>query len=973
MRYVCVADESGPGVPQRGHDRSWQRKLVAVLTLLVLSGGPGLLQSAEPEVGKPTTKNGLLLRAAEEMRKAEAGLGAKPDLAKRIGVLSWALVVGEMASGRGGPELFTSANDAFDIGMKQLEALESLVREKPELEETISESPNLALRLDTVRVRLKAIQKNSTLSRVEERRRLESFRQMVRSYRNLTANLAAGNAQFLLGDHQNATKQHVESADRLADLGKVVTQPRMHWLFKDEPRLDDDKVTEADLVLTPALPFSDNIVAHVKALQALTAYRLAAPDGSTIKNAELIKNARAWAVESRDSNNQSGNSANGKVIPGFVIAQVDRCLALELTGKTPLSAAAHGQAKVHFDSARKALEEIAAVVSKPDSPFPGIVNEVTRRLEEVRTPTVFLESAAELTSRGLNAEAFAELGRGLAHHRSLALLLSRAEAGARDPDLLPRTLEELRQASGTGLLPANDPLAQMVRARCELARLRDQVVGRGTTPLSGADRQRMRQTLQGIKSQMDAVQKTAESGALGSRIAAYGSLAVAYDSLLTMGPAGEQETSALRLAKASAENLQVQLKTLRESDRLQQEIPLREALVAARLAQGHLAVRSLPEHRDTSSLAFTAAMDQQARLPSTGGETRLLGSVLMESLLNRTDSQQSRLAMEERQLRIIMTQFTQGSFALYWKQPMAASKEMSRALGRLRGTSGKPAVDLSDAANILTGNAGIDSPSDVLESITAFTSMSHVAARRPSEGLAVMMNQLSRDGVRVTGDSLLKQVDEDRLRSMISRIPTSLSGYALGLALENMVVQNPELSRGVASVCRRAAREMQQRVQKLLSDSDAARDRYQYLVDLNAEAVSRLEAPAPLLDQSRRFASQLRFQEADAVLRAGLLLHPGNDKLTAGLLENLALRCSQLQGQARSDQLALAIKELEKEKASERPGLAFRAARLLEMGGRTREALAAYKRSTEDKSASPEQKLVIEAKVALLTALAAVQ
>jgi hypothetical protein len=933
----------------------------------------GLLSAADPGDPKPVTQNGLLLKAAAEMRKATADLGDNPDLAKRIRVLSWSLIVGEIASGPGGPELFTSANDAYETGMKQLEALEALVKDKPELEETISDTSNLALRLDTVRVRLRAIQQKSVLSRTEERLRLDSFRQLVRSYRSLTANLASGNAQYLLGDHQHAARQHVESTGHLAELRKVVTQPRMHWLFKDEPRLDDDKAIETGLVLTPAAPFSDNIVAHVKALQALTAYRLAAPDDATIKNVELINNARTWAVESRESNAKMGKSPTGHVIPGFVIAQVDRCLGLQLTRKAPLSAEAHQQAMAHFQSARKGLDEIAEVVNKVDGPFPGIRGEVDRRIAEIRSPDVFLSSAAELTTRGLNEDAFAELGRGLAHHRSLKLLLARAESGSRETDLLPRALEELQQAADNGLLPAADPHAQLVRARCELARLRDQIVGRSKQPLAEADRTRMRQTLENIAANMNAMHGKLEPGPLRARIAAYGALAIGFHSLVVMGPAGDLETNALRSAKLAAENLEVHLKGLQDKDRRRAEIPLREALVAARIAQGHLAVRSLPDHRDTSGLAFTAAMDQQALLPSAGGGTRLLGSVLMESLLNRTDSQNSRLAMEERQLRIIMTQFTEGSFSLHWKQPLDASNQMSRALDRLRGTSGKPTVNLSNAADILSGNASIDSPSDVLESITAFTSMSNVAAGKSAVGLAVMMNQLASDGKLVTAESLLKKVDGASLKSLTARIPTPLSGYAFGLALENTVVQNPELPPAVATIFRQVAGAAQQRVQELLADSSAVKVRFRYLVALNTEAIQRLASPAPMLELSRGLTRHLRFEESEVILRSGLLLHPSNEQLLAGLLELVTLRCTQLQGEPRVNALAKAIEDLDRQGGAKRPGLAFRAARLLEMAGRTRDAIAAYRVSLDNKVATAEESLIAKTQINLLTALASIE
>lgn len=948
-------------------------EMVVLSTLVVIMITPGLLSAADPSDSKSGRRDDLLLKAASEMRKASGELGSNPDIAKRIRVLSWSLIVAEIASGPGGPELFTAANDAYEVGMKQLVALEALAKDKPELEEEISDTPELALRLDTVRVRLQAIKQKSALSRKEERQRLDSFRQLVRSYRSLTANLAAGNAQYLLGDHKTAIRQHVESAGRLADLHKVVTQSRTHWLFKDEPRLNDDKATETALVLTPADPFSDNIVAHVKALQALTAYRMSAPDDAMIGNVELIKNARTWAIESREANAKAGKSPTGHVIPGFVIAQVDRCLGLQLTLKSPLSANAHKQAQPHFQSAAKSLDEIAELVNKADGPFPGIRGEVVRRIAEIQSPDVFLDNAAELTARGLNEGAFAELGRGLAHHRSLELLLARAESGSRTTELLPRALEELQAAAESGLLPAADPHAQLVRARCELARLRDQIVGRSETPLAEADMVRMGQTLQRIASNMDAMQKKVPVGPLQFRISAYQALAVAYHSLVGLEPVGDPETIALRLAKSTSENLEVHLKGFRNKDRQREEIPIREALVAARIAQGHLAVRSLPDHRNTSSLAFTAAMDQQALLPSTGGGTRLLGSVLMESLLNRNDAQKSRLAMEERQLRIIMTQFTQGSFALHWKKPLEASDQMSRALDRLRGTSGKPAVNLSNAADILSGNASIDSPSDVLDSITAFTSMSHVAANRASVGLAVMMNQLANDGKRVTAESLQKQADGDRLKSIATRIPTALSGYALGLALENTVVQHPDLSPAVAAIFRQVARDVQQRVQALLAGSAAARERYHYIVALNGEAVRRLTSPDPTLELSQQLSGKLQFEEAESVLRVGLLLHPGNENLLAGLLKLIVLRCEQLTGEERQAVVAKAAEELDKSGAADKPVLAFDAAQLLEMAGRTGDALAAYSRSMDDDSASAEQKLILESKVVLLTALVSLE
>ena len=906
----------------------------------------------------------LLLKAAAQMRTANAALAKDTSVENRIRALSWTLLVAEMAGAKGGPELYTASADAFETGIKQLQALEHLVKTQPAVKAKIDGSPKLAMRLDTVRVRLTALQRKAALSRTEERRRLDACRQLIRAYRKLTANLAASNAQSLMGDHDSASKQYAEAASRLAELEKIVGQPRMHWIFKDEPRLNNDKNTEADLILAAPDPFSDDMLAHLKAVQALSAYRKAVAADSTIKDADLLAQARKWATESLDAGKNAAAADASRVIPVYVLAQAERCLGLQITRKSPLSDKAHKDAARHFDAARESFDSIAATVTKADGPFGGIRSEVARRVAELKSPAPFLANGAKLIARGLNTEGVAEFGRGLAYHRSLSLLLARAEAASRNPKQLAHAITELQQAAADGLLPADDPLSQLVSAKCVLAQARRRLAGGKGKALADADRSALKKSLDGTADKLVAMQKkTASDSVLRSRLDAYRALARSLSSMLG-GKAGDPEKAALQLAKSTAESLEIHLKAAKDGD----EVVLREDLVAARIAQGHLAVRALPDYRDTSMLAFTAAMDQQSRLPYAGADTRLLGGVLMESLLKRSDTKSSRLALEERQLRMLMTQFTEGLFPLYWNRPQEASDRMDRALGRLSGSSKKPSVDLKNVSQFL---AASNASTDTLESVVAFSAMSHVAAERSTKSLVVMLNHLAGDDPLVTSASLPTQLTKQRLESALGRVESPLVGYAFGLALESAVVQKSGMPAGAIALCRQYARASQHKVQRLLASSPGLRDRYKFVAASNTAAYQRLTSQQPFLDAAKRLSQQFRFAEARASIRRGLQLHPGNERLLADLFRLTVDQAAVLDTKTRQAVLSEAMNDITRQNAAAKPTLAFNAARILDMSGRRRDAVAAYRVSLRDAAAPQEQKVVAESRIALLSALTA--
>ena len=123
------------------------------------------------------------------------------------------------------------------------------------------------MRLDTVRVRKIAFDRREHAARIEEVRRLGQLRELVRTYRDLTASMLRWQMFSEIGDVKRSRNESVSSLENLQSIYDVVNSRRELHLFDDEPVVNND--SEFSVVETEPQPFSDNTLATFKALQGL--------------------------------------------------------------------------------------------------------------------------------------------------------------------------------------------------------------------------------------------------------------------------------------------------------------------------------------------------------------------------------------------------------------------------------------------------------------------------------------------------------------------------------------------------------------------------------------------------------------------------------------------------------------------------------------------------------------------------------
>ncbi|MBC8350370.1 MAG: hypothetical protein H8E66_00180, partial [Planctomycetes bacterium] len=780
--------------------------------------------------------------------------------------------------------LWSLAADQFAQGITELGEIEDQIAKTPDLERKLSETPTIAMRLDAARVRQAAIAQREQLARDAERSRLNELRAIAKSYRDLLAKMAEADLYLRLEDYPRVRQANVEVLEDISKVFELARSRKDYHLFDDEPQLDAG--ADFKVIQSSPLPLNVNLIAHVKAIQSLATCRLALSGNSV--DSELLKEASSWAnaalngdpvtsvklPDGHDSDNPIGH---------YVLGLVNESFGFVTTRPNPADPELHRQAAPLFAEARKQYEQVATLILEkhPNSAaITELATEVANRIQALDTADSALVQADKATTAGRPEDAWVVLQEAAVRHRDQRVWLAMVEAGRRGgvsrDDLTQAILVAVQQK----VLSDGDARSQIVLMKAAIDAVWNEVGRQGAAKLSSDRREQLRSILLRQSDLLRTAVSAEGNEIVHAQADAFLALAIAYQTILSESTSGQSDAlrEAHRLARDSMAAIEPAVAT--EKDEML-AIALREALIASRLAYGHISIQVLPDYRDDALLAFAAAFDEMAKLPFRKGDVSILGSPMISAMAARGGESGTKLAFEERRYRELVTRFLEGMYTLQFGNASAAADQMATALRLGQQSGGGPGrTGARDAAVMLGQTDGFDAQVTLNDSVKAFKILADIKAARYELALLECIRLLNPGtSVKTANDA-----NESVLDDAIGRIQSPLVGFAFASAIEGYVssLELPEGSRQEMLLVK-AAKAFDRVDQQL--QSRRMQSRYPHLAALVGDARQRLGSIDTYRDDAIQFRSRGDLKGAIDALLSGLNRHPRSDVLWRLYLE----------------------------------------------------------------------------------------
>jgi hypothetical protein len=841
----------------------------------------------------------------DELKKAR-DKAASGNIIDRVRLMSWLLLAGELVveADPGTPPagLLRNAIQGFEEGFQILAEVEKAVEDDPAQEGVLTSSEEnalIAMRFDAVRVRQAAIKKREALAKEKEFERLDALRGVIAAEKAVMGQIGRLSIATIDRDWSGAQKAGEAALEQIGLTQDLARQKRDYYLL-DEPKVVDtnDQWKALD---SPVGPISTDIVSTVKALMGLASARLAeaqlaAQVASLRANEPVQPQADKEITALLDTSDVLIRRATEKVAaesaegfdPDNAIAPYVRGLVAETRARlatyTKLGDAA--AVKDVADTRQRAVDAYSAL--KPalekwgaDVTASFLIADAQKRLVAISRAGPAREGATTLSQAGRAADAWALLGDAAELHASQEVVIDRADAARRGRRSSDVAIAELDRALETRMIPAGDLMATIARGAIVLHDVGTSLAQRENGQPGAVDKKPLSGKLEPVESSLRKALDGLPAGAAARpRGWAWLALCLAYRSQVTDDATASSNyvNETQRLAQDALFEL---TKAPPEKDAWDPGYV--EAVVAAQLALGHAAAKTLPSHRDESRLAFAAAIDNAASLPFSDADFRMLGSPLLAALKAGESGGGAKLAQEERALRQMMTRFVEASFALRFGSPEQAATQMAEAVALGGSATGERTAQF-DASAELNRADGFDVHLSLPDSIRAFAALSQVTTGEPGTAVRTLVAINSPDEKIPTGDEwLVTPAGQKLVAESLSRIQSPLAGYAMASALE-AVVDRTDLSRAVETqpILELAIR-AQKQTESLLSATRVA-GRYPHINELNRQLAGRLSDPDFHQKQAAAAIESGNVLGAIAGLRSALRRQPKESALWQMLL-----------------------------------------------------------------------------------------
>lgn len=828
---------------------------------------------------------GDVSQIVHELASAINKLQSDPTVENRVRVATWRLLLAEVATERGDSvSLWSGATDQFVEGIAELREIEEAIAKDPELNRKLSEAPAVAMRLDAARVRQAAIEQRAQLARDAERQRLNQLRVIAKEYRDLLTKMSELDLYLRLEDYSRVRKSSVDVLQGIGKIYDIAQSRKDFYLFDDEPPVEAD--ADFKVVQSSPAPFNLELIAHLKGVHALATCRLAltgeSPDEGLLKEATAWANAALEGVAVPGVELPAGHAADNP-LGHYVLGRVSESVGVHTTRANRASAALHQRAGPLFVEANKQFQLAATALAKQASGnevATQLTAEIADRTSALESDTPFLSQAERQTLAGHPEAAWNILSDATAIHRNKQLWLELLEAGRR----AGVDQNELRQVTAfsvqEAVLPANDCSAQLVLMKCLTDAVWSEIGQKGIASITPERRQELSSLLAKQSEVLRDALPLEKVDLVRVQGQAFLALAITYQSLLAGTATGREDSlrEAHRLSRDAMASLEPALSN--EKNELL-AVSIREALIACRLAYGHISVLVLPDYRDDALLAFAAAFDEMAKLPFSRGDVSTLGSPMISAMAARTGESGTKLAFEERRYRELVTRFLEGMYTLQFGNPGAAADQMATALRLGQQSGGTPGqAGPRDAAVMLGQTDGFDAQVTLHDSVRAFRVLADIQAGRSDTALVECLQIL----VPNTSVASVEDVDQPELTAAIARIQSPLVGFAFASALEanvNLLELEQSSRRAVLLAAASAAFD---RVEQQLT-SQRMQNRYPHLVALVGDARQRLGSVDIYRDRAKQLRARGDLKGSESTLVDGLRRHPKSTDLWQLYLE----------------------------------------------------------------------------------------
>jgi hypothetical protein len=302
----------------------------------------------------------------------------------------------------------------------------------------------------------------------------------------------------------------------------------------------------------------------------------------------------------------------------------------------------------------------------------------------------------------------------------------------------------------------------------------------------------------------------------------------------------------------------------------------REALVASRIALGHLAAMHLDDWRDESQIFFAAAAAEAAKIEMAFPVMPLIGGPLLDQVFGQSEGGYVKLANEERQRRHMVTRCIEAMFTLRFGEPLAGAKQMEEAVESGTAAGGDKKGQLVDAAELSAGADGFDAQVTLPDTVRAFGVLSDVEAKRFSQAVAKAVSLASKNKVMVAD---VMALTSEQLAECLESIQSPLVAFSYAKALEAYAVQIPLAeSLELRSLLLEASLKAYERGAQFL-EAERLSARFPHVVALINNATANLTSPDVYREQVVDLAASRRLPEAIALATDGLGRHPKHQGL----------------------------------------------------------------------------------------------
>lgn len=795
--------------------------------------------------------------AADRLAKAKAtGTGAVADKVREI---TWKLAAGESAAGDD-VKMFTGALDAVEAGLEELELLDQKIQSDEALQRELATKPQVAMRLDLALARFSSLRKVAELSREQERLRLSQLREINREYRSLIEDLLASQNEILQGNLPELDKRLKSAEQHLAQAEKIVRERSDFYLFSDEPNLDGAE-NELKLVTSLAEPYSASTVEYQGLVSAHARIRYGL--SSVPVDKDSLRAGLAKLAELDDESMKESKLfclLNG-------IAQME--LGASIVSGNEWRAGAYSEAAPAFAEAKSWFQ----LALKTNEGAEG--NEALRRDLDLR---LFLLSDVEAIQSRINegfvngrlsAESEKLLERAIKFHQSTDLLLTWIEHRWRSGELKTNDAVELLDKAITGgALAAANEVAQL-------------------SAVSWLSTEAWRYSLE---------QDAANASAVASQgLGRLSKLLDSKDPLISMRSnvlrsflvVVKQNVGQLSKEDAEAEYRQVspitaELEARSEalSGRSRQDCLV--SAVFGRVAEGYLAVRLEPVGSDRAQQAFAAAarLNTVASVPEI--DVAPDGSILLQTMLNRDDAANLRLAIQERGIRAAMQKSFPAIMALMESHTTESTTLLTSTAKQVSALS-SGSVD-ANSANPMAARESSGDMRSVRNDSTSVAAMSLLRVRQPREALSLLLQTV---GIATDGNWQASSVDWSDALVRVREEGNPLLLNAFAEAMESFAAAELSATDKSKAEMLTASLDTQKEVLALLNQSVVSASRWPFLKGKAESAVARLTDSGFYLKQASEFRSVSNFTAARELLSEGTRRFSNDEQLQAEFLQTL--------------------------------------------------------------------------------------